>query len=772
MADRLTGYRWLLLALLGCLVVAPSAEIGWFSGIPLDGAVEFVVALLVLPLMLSGEVRRRWASHASRLGARGMRIVLGVVIVALGAKVVLLVSDQGEGFRACYQSLVTVPGGASTRTPADQCELSYDNPLSRYGVTRLDQTIDFSTGRDEPPSSHLVSARPWNLDFFNSNRFNFYAWVEGTPDRRALPFAVTWEGEITEAASTTYVLRYLGEAAMTIGAGTTVTLPESYRGERVERIDVPAGTHALRIDYRFDRQLLRPSSSWSPYATMVVEHDDGTPVRSSPVRWPWRSLSFGVDAVTTALALSVVGALLAVLGSRVLVAPIAGAVAYAGIRLPGIGPHIVGIVGVGLLVFACSLLRRARASRGAVLLMTFWGVVAAELVRAHYSFGSFRDVVLRPGGDDYLTYESQAHAVLSGSLQGEEGVFVYSPAFRYVLALGHAVLGNGDARLSMVALVSLSMAVFAAAMAWWERAFGADADLSAARPHDVGLRAAFLVGVGATIMLTASPAVAFVVRAPLSEFPTWSLAPAALLLTTTPVTRRRLMLAAIVIGVGLTLRANHAPGLLVIVVIGLIAAWRAQQWSRETRRRTLLLALACLLAVSLLPAVHNVVYGGRLVFFADSATIPMNVPLPPADVIDLCCDAEVRDVFARQARMVAVIGTAAPVGFVVIIRYIQFAWLVSLGVLWLHRKRASATTFLVAALPAAFLVPHVFYQVGVYYPRHIVLGYLLMGLAAAHVFGAVVRPDAPGSRREEPEPPGSSTADAGLPPRLLAVRRR
>lgn len=238
-------------------------------------------------------------------------------------------------------------------------------------------------------------------------------------------------------------------------------------------------------------------------------------------------------------------------------------------------------------------------------------------------------------------------------------------------------------------------------------------------------------------MLVASPAVSFAIRAPLSEFPTWSLIPVAFLLTTTTATRRRFLLAAIVIGVGLTVRANHAPGLLVIVVIGALAVWNARDRPREWRRRTLLLALSGLLAVALLPAVHNVAYGHRLVFFADSASIPMNVPLPPADAIDLCCDAEVRSIFVRQARMVTVIGTASPVGFLLVVRCIQLAWLVSLGVMWLHRRRVRATTFLVAGLPAAFLLPHLFFQVGIYYPRHIILGYAVMGLAAAFVFSAV-----------------------------------
>jgi hypothetical protein len=64
---------------------------------------------------------------------------------------------------------------------------------------------------------------------------------------------------------------------------------------------------------------------------------------------------------------------------------------------------------------------------------------------------------------------------------------------------------------------------------------------------------------------------------------------------------------------------------------------------------------------------------------------------------------------------------------------LQVAWLGSLVALATNWRRADKTTRLVAPLPAAFLLPHLLLQVYVYYPRHIVAGYLVMGLAAAFV---------------------------------------
>jgi hypothetical protein len=60
----------------------------------------------------------------------------------------------------------------------------------------------------------------------------------------------------------------------------------------------------------------------------------------------------------------------------------------------------------------------------------------------------------------------------------------------------------------------------------------------------------------------------------------------------------------------------------------------------------------------------------------------------------------------------------------------------------MNRRRSSLTTCLMALLPLAFLLPHLFLQVYIYYPRHVVVGYLVMGLAAAFVLGELARSEA------------------------------
>ena len=68
----------------------------------------------------------------------------------------------------------------------------------------------------------------------------------------------------------------------------------------------------------------------------------------------------------------------------------------------------------------------------------------------------------------------------------------------------------------------------------------------------------------------------------------------------------------------------------------------------------------------------------------------------------------------------------------------QLLWIVALGLASQHLWRFRQVAILaMAALPLVYLAPHLFYQVDVYYPRHVVIGYLAM---AAVAFYAVTAP--------------------------------
>jgi len=65
----------------------------------------------------------------------------------------------------------------------------------------------------------------------------------------------------------------------------------------------------------------------------------------------------------------------------------------------------------------------------------------------------------------------------------------------------------------------------------------------------------------------------------------------------------------------------------------------------------------------------------------------------------------------------------------VTVRLIQLVLLIAVFAGLLHRYRGLWRITLIVIVPIAFLIPHIFVQVFVYYPRHIVAGYYMGSIA-------------------------------------------
>lgn len=59
---------------------------------------------------------------------------------------------------------------------------------------------------------------------------------------------------------------------------------------------------------------------------------------------------------------------------------------------------------------------------------------------------------------------------------------------------------------------------------------------------------------------------------------------------------------------------------------------------------------------------------------------------------------------------------------------LQLLWLFGIFIAVRHRQRLGPQHGLAVALPAAFLIVHIFVQVYIYYPRHIIMGHLSMAV--------------------------------------------
>lgn len=130
------------------------------------------------------------------------------------------------------------------------------------------------------------------------------------------------------------------------------------------------------------------------------------------------------------------------------------------------------------------------------------------------------------------------------------------------------------------------------------------------------------------------------------------------------------------------------------------------------------------------PLAHNLYYGKALVPLTQSAGIPSNLVIAPTAAAAALSDPGARQILMTQPGWLLVFDGDRYLQWMA--RGSQAAWIAT--IIWLlRRRRWSGALWLLASVPALFLGVHVFFQVTVYYPRHIVAGHLAMVLVAMAV---------------------------------------
>lgn len=703
------------LLLLALLLVLPSANYQGFDGLPLSSGPEFLVLVLLAPLVVGRGLRRlhrRWVASWPR-AARGALVALGVF--AVGVKLVLLATGSHEGFLACYGSPLEPPR-------VGPCERSFEHPFFRFGVTRLDRTVDF--GEND-----------WDLGFLNSVRFDrHYAGFAGRL-RRRMPIEASWQGNVERAEPWVARIIYVGEVTLTVdpdgppASRASTALTPRYAAPVVTYVPVPAGRHAFRIDYRFDDG----STSGGPppdgpWATLRVERGRGTggrapgaPVTAVRPTWARRGAAAAGDAAISVLALTVLlfharllwrdAWLLALVAGA---APLVNRLDPARIGLPsGLGLYVLlGLVAVPLLG------RRWRRR----LIGAFFAMVYVAWFTTLHTFRRLDVVTLREWAGDPLFYESQARSILeSWSLEGGEPVFIYQPLYRYVRFAQRLLLGEGDGLVSLLALAALWWALCWAVARLWPRS----------RP---GWPRAILFGSTALLLLAlASTApVVFFIQVSLSEYPTWiflALLFPMLFASQSPAQWRS---GVVLASLSILTRSNQAAG--VLALLGTFA-WRT--WKLRSRVALGALVLAAFLLA--LPAVHNLYYGGQLAMTGKSQ--PHLLRLPPQLWPRILGDpAALREALNQIDHLFYLnpVDDPPPRGDEPsrnAMRGLQVLWLATCVLAVRRWGFAPGAKLLLYTLPLAYLGVHFVFVVDDYYPRHVIVGHLAMGLVTLNAVG-------------------------------------
>jgi hypothetical protein len=701
-------------ALFALVLALPSANYLTFDGLPLSRAPEFLALALLTPLLVARGLRRlhrRWLARWPR-PLQGALLVFAIAAVAI--KLLLLVSGTHEGFLACYRSPLEPP-------TAGPCERSFEHPLSRFSVTRLDPVLAF----DETD---------WDLGFLNTSRFDpHYVGPQGRL-RWRLPIEVSWHGDVERPDAWVARISYVGEATIVIdgdraASRTVAALPSHYGTAALAFVPVPGGRHSLGVSYRFDDgSTYGAPPPEGPWATFQMERGRGpggrepgaavTPVRP---RRLWRALAALGDVAIGALAVSLllfhVGLLwrdtwlLALVG---LVTPLVNR--YDPARF-GIASSL-GLCFVLILVAGPVLAHRWRRR----LVGAFFGLTYAAWFVTLRSFARLDAIRLRDWAEDPLFYESQARSILdTWSLAGGEPVFVYQPFFRYFRFAERLILGEGDGLVSMAGLVALFWALCWAFARLW------------ARPRADGPRR-ILFGAVAILMLAlaCAPPVVFFIQASLSEHPTWiflSLMFPMLLTSRSPSEWRK---GTILAGLSLLTRSNQAPA--IVAMLGLFA-WRG--WSMRPRAVVAALVLVALMLT--LPAWHNLYYAGQLAFVGKDQ--PHLVRLPVEQWPRIVSDPKIRMVALDQLDhdfYLNPVNDPPPRGDDVAraaMRWLQILWLATCVLVFRRGGFDPVTTAALVGLPLLYIGVHFVYVVDDYYPRHILVGHFAMGLVTLNAVG-------------------------------------
>lgn len=700
-------------------LIWPAPATQRFDGLPLNTPWEFI-ALLICLTYLHRPSRWRLTRFLRRGGSLGALLYGVLAGSALALKLLTAALASPSAFVACYTSLV--PGSSDSK-----CERSFDAPFAPQDVTRYDQVIDF---------------RPhtWRLGFFNDVRFN-YMPVPGALARDRLPFAAEWRGTLLFEEEVTVSVEYVGEGQVRIGT-TTHELPPSYRTPRNIAVRVPAGRYELLTRFRFDDGFRIGQSETGPLPSLrvtVLGSSGGPlgPLRPAPSSRYGRLLAWASEASIVAAVSLLAACLLAgvgvpalwVLGLGVLVA-LAVTLDRGSSGTPD-APRAGDLVFDLLVLSVPSLLLVPRSRR---VPLAWMGLGALCTAKAFLSVPSWQWTAIRSAGNDWLTYESQARTILgTWSLEGGEPVFFYQPLYRYVRFLERIVFGEAEAFVMAIGLLALSFGV----VLLWLRCTRVAALPACALPT------AALWGV---LALVWSPEILVFLVEGASEYPTWIALPFVFWLVAAPVATGRRALAAVgLLALSVISRPNMLPP--AVLLSGAILAHAHQR----VRRGTVLLAGSLLFCgILLLPALHNLYYGGRLVLMTTSATIPENLVLPPEKFwsagSDASVRAELRDQIARALYLVPGQGHDARFLF----RLCQLTWL---GAVVLTASRARRDRLLrrsVVVVPWLYLAPHLFLQTHVYYPRHIVAGHMAFALSAMWIGSRGAASTAVGSPRRPP----------------------
>ncbi|MGA2111390.1 MAG: hypothetical protein ABSG98_04480 [Anaerolineales bacterium] len=673
------------------VLLFPSANFQLFDGFPLSRLAEFAAFFLIIPFLIWGDLRQKVGDWLVRCHLQPWYLWGGLVL-AFAIKLVLFASGTYQGFLGCYRSPAVPVSSYRGPTVNLPCERSYENPLLRFGVTRVDAQINFAPDN-------------WNLAFINSARYDYYDWEPGNILRDRMPLEAIWTGTIVATPGERMVVNYVGSGEISVGAEQLVLTP-SYQREAHVTLPLPVGASTLRASYRFDdgsRSGQNPSK-WGPRATFaLLEDHSGNQASLAPAAPALgaRVVAGGSDAVLAIGLLLLVLVLGQSLGTDLLALGAVGVAIGIIFSLP-MGQSISELALVAVL--AAVLLVHWRVRRLSPLLL-YGSVIAVSVALIRGAYPTWNWVVNRTAGNDGLLYESVAQSLWLNYFRPGTIQFGTTPYFPYVVLLEHFLFGDGDVFCAIVLLAVVLGGVFFV----WDKL---------APPANHGWRSLTAFVVAVALLICTGYYAAGVIRDGLSEPPGWALGLWCLppLLYSSDRTRFSLGLVGLASTFGI--RTNWFLGVLALEALATYRAVRARGL-----RPWIGLGLAGILMVV------------PFWWVVTQPQLAINEVLGPASV-PLLLRGNYRTwlTLLNQLRYIffAVKFSESLLPVAVASHLLLLAWA---GSLLVTVRRKSWLLVLLAVSPALYLLPYVALTVVTYFPRHVMTGYLAMGVVTIALLG-------------------------------------
>jgi hypothetical protein len=648
-------------------------------------------------------------------------VILYIVIIFMIFFKIMVLQHGNDQIRGCYKliSNINIPYSQTY-----SCERSWDN-LFDNSFTRNDESINFGIASDGEAINKHINDGNWNLSALNSNVYSYY--LENQPNPYKLDINAIWKTNIKNEKYIT--VSYLGEGTVTLNEDR-ISLPESYSNVSEKIIYIPDQISQLKIDFKWKQ--VKDSGSW---AYIQVKDSEGNYLKS-PIEKIVHFLIITINFFSFAIVLLlfiVFGLTLfqncqktknrIFFNQSFLIFILLLYCIFNIIFLNSLNYLAISYILLFLILFTLNIF----GGSGLFFNLTNVFIMAISLIlNSKFGLGTKMTIFYRGRGEDFLTYESFARDILiTGSLQGGEDVFVYSPFFRYLLLFLHTIIGDADNLLFPIYLFTFLVSInflFKNLV----RRVGYD-KLESSFSHILLYSLIILF----SIFISSFP-LFFGGYQLLSESPTWIflILVFAILIKNEKSYFDYISLGAL-LGCMLILRANQLIGIILIVIFIIHEARISSRIYKieSIFRKQISSLLFAFFFFGSLTFFHNLFYGKQIQFLQTSLPLPVNFPLKVSDIFLIGSDSSIRLIFMEQIKgLLAISPDLLTIEsfstFTFAVRAIQLFYIIFLLLFLFKVVTFSIKNILLFIAPLGFLVPHLFLQIYVYHPRHIVIGYL------------------------------------------------